>query len=473
VPPACSSFIPEFTLACKVWAELLSHCARNPLFLFTLFFQERSIEVVNREEKKQEKRVNTAHIRHGNMSNEDTSEPDKRLRNLIVKYHNLGSLHHATTYTKLSTIDLGNTSRLNKLDRLITETVFNNNPIGSNGSQLIDYQHELNVEKEILVIQRQINALKKQLKIKSDASIDNSLEIKDRIEIALDQACHRLCKSSQPNTISNDDNNAQYHTPTTLLLRAQIRALQRTIKGKDKELFLPPDPTVLPLLIQRLQTQIATLSLLRDNLLDQIQAQEMAIKFDERLIKELDQIYTLAQARRKKYRSLDQSVFHSRSSSTQEIFDWIKAEINERSELSEQESRQLMRGLKLVVKEHIGPYVFENIGKFPPIPLVDTSSSAVGAMGVNKRLKPLAPFNPTTRLTRTVEPGSGIQTEKEVIKSLLQLLLALLNNLISNDDNDFIKIDQDNELAARLLLATEVAVKDGTRPRLRLRPFSD
>jgi hypothetical protein len=28
-------------------------------------------------------------------------------------------------------------------------------------------------------------------------------------------------------------------------------------------------------------------------------------------------------------------------------------------------------------------------------------------------------------------------------------------------------------LAARLLLATEVAVKDGTRPRLRLRPFSD
>ncbi|KAF5111984.1 hypothetical protein DV452_004241 [Geotrichum candidum] len=242
--------------------------------------------------------------------------------------------------------------------------------------------------------------------------------------------------------------------------------------GEDKQLF-PPNAAVLPLLIQQLQTQIATLSSLRDNLLDQIQEQEMASKFDGRLVKELDQIYNLAQARRKKYKSLDQNVFNPRSSSAREMFDWIKAEIDERSEVSEQESRQLMRGLKLVVKEHIGPYVFENISKFPPIPLVDTSSYAANNLGANKRLKPLAPFNPTTRLTRMGKPGSEVRTEKEVIKSLLQLLLALLNNLITNDDDDFIEIDEDNELAARLLLATEVAVKDGTKPRLKLRPFSD
>lgn len=406
------------------------------------------------------------------MSSEDTSEPDKRLRNLIAKYHNLGSLHHATTYTKLSTIDLGTTSKLNKLDRLITETVFNNNPIGSNGGQVIDSQHELNVEKESLAIQRQINALKRQLNIKPDASVDSSLDIKDRVEIALDQACHKLCKSSQPSTVSSDNDNIQYHTSTTLLLRAQIRALQRTMTGEDKQLF-PPNAAVLPLLIQQLQTQIATLSSLRDNLLDQIQEQEMASKFDGRLVKELDQIYNLAQAKRKKYKSLDQNVFNPRSSSAREMFDWIKAEIDERSEVSEQESRQLMRGLKLVVKEHIGPYVFENISKFPPIPLVDTSSYAANNLGANKRLKPLAPFNPTTRLTRMGKPGSEVRTEKKVIKSLLQLLLALLNNLITNDDDDFIEIDEDNELAARLLLATEVAVKDGTKPRLKLRPFSD
>lgn len=407
-------------------------------------------------------------IRHENMSNENISEPDQRVRNLIAKYNNVGLLHHATAYTKLSTIDLGNTSKLNKVDRFITEKVFNNNSAGINGEVIIDSEHEATVEKEILAAQRQLNMLTKQLKIKNDASIDNSLQLKDRIEITLEQICQDLCKLSQPKeSFSNE--NVQFYSIKTLILEARIRALNQVIKGQNDNFLLPTDAVILPSLIKRLQTQISSLSSLRNNLLDRIEEEQTAGKFDNRLIKELDQIYKLSQARRKKFKTLDKTVFHNRSSEA-EIFQWIKAEIDKRSEISEQESRQLMRALKQVIKEHIGPFLFENVSKFPPIPLVDTSSATT--INIHKRLKPLTPFDPKIKSSKEAKSSPGPQDEKTVTKSLLQLLLMLLNDLMSND-NEFVEISRENELAARLLFATEVAIKDGTKPFLKLRPFSD